>query len=253
MPTGNDSSPYYSNGLLEELCEENLKKLKADPNNVTLRLNLAKAYSRLGRFDEAIQELKTCITVNSLPEYWNELGKTYLNAGGYKEATEAFEKVLEKQPKWPDTFFHNALAYRSMGELEKADALLQKAITLNPRYREALNQRAEILEALGNKDEALHYYKKVIALFFSEYQFNESEDYKYDLSVLFDNPEFVDESIKRLRNFVQKNPAFADAHYKLGLALQEKGMKNEAMLCFRRALEINPHFETARKCFWKRT
>ncbi|MBF0408853.1 MAG: tetratricopeptide repeat protein [Candidatus Riflebacteria bacterium] len=246
------SQSYYSNGLLEELCEENQKKLLADPKNTTLRCNLAKAYSRLGRFDDAIVEFKTCIDIDPRPEYYNELGKTYLNAGRYEEATATFEIVLEKNARWPDTFLHYALTRRSTGDLEKADQLLQQALVLNPRYREALNQRAEILEALGKKDEALHEYKKVIALFFSEYQFNETEDYKYDLSVLFDNPEFVDEAIRRLKNFVQKNPAFADAHYKLGLALQAKGEKTEAMICFRRALEINPQFEIARKCFWNK-
>ena len=35
-------------------------------------------------------------------------------------------------------------------------------------------------------------------------------------------------------------------------ALEAKGLKNEAMLAFRRALEINPRYEIARKCFWKR-
>ncbi|MBF0498526.1 MAG: tetratricopeptide repeat protein [Candidatus Riflebacteria bacterium] len=243
---------YYSEGLLEELCEENLKKLQADPENTTLRWNLARGYARLGKQSEAIKEFKTCIEQNPQPEYWNDLGKSYLNAGQYQDAIDAFKEVLGRNCRWPDTLFHLALAHRSLGELDKADFQLQEAIRLNPKYREALNQHAEILEALNRKDEALHAYKMVIALFYSEFQLQEAEDYKYDLSVLFENPELIDESIRQLQRFVSKNPGYADGHYKLGLAFQAHGKKNEAMRAFRRALEINPHYETARKCFWKR-
>lgn len=242
---------YYSEGLLEELCEENRKKLLADPDNSSLRWNYAKALSRLGKLDDAIVEFEKCLKSNPQPEYANDLGKTLLNAGRYPESIDAFQKVLSLH-RWPDTLFHLALAYRSLGKLEEAEFMLKEAIGFNPRYREALNQRAEILEALGRKDEALHEYKKVIALFYSEYQLGEAEDYKYDLSVLLDNPELIDESIRQLERFVHKNPAYADGHYKLGLAYAAKGRQKEAMLCFRKALEINPQYETARKCFWKR-
>ncbi|MFZ2956775.1 MAG: tetratricopeptide repeat protein [Candidatus Ozemobacteraceae bacterium] len=252
MSSENSFQSYYSEGLLEELCEENLKKLLADPENTTLRWNLARTYARLGKHEEAIREYRACIEKNPQPEYLNDLGKSFLNAGLYQESIGSFKEVLGRNCRWPDTLFHLALAHRSLGELDQADFLLQEAVKLNPRYREALNQRAEILEALNRKDEALHAYKMVIALFYSEFQLQEGEDYKYDLSVLLDNPELIDESIRQLQRFVAKNPGYADGHYKLGLALQARGLKNEAMHSFRRALEINPHFETARKCFWKR-
>jgi cytochrome c-type biogenesis protein CcmH/NrfG len=71
------------------------------------------------------------------------------------------------------------------------------------------------------------------------------------MSVLFDNEELTEELIRQLRRHVQKFPGYADGYYKLGQALEAKGLKNEAMMAFRKALEINPSYETARKCFWK--
>lgn len=243
---------YYSEGLLEEICEENRKKLETDPDNHMLRCNFANALAQLGRHEEAIKQYRICISSNSSPEYLNNLGKALLNAGLYEDAISTFEEVVKKNLRWPDTFFNLGCAYRGKGDLLKADELLREAISMNHRYREALNERAQILEALDRKDEALYEYKKVIALFFAEYQLQDVDAYNYDLSVLFDNQDLIEESIRQLRRFIQKNPGFADAYYKLGLAFEAKGLKNEAMMAFRKALEINPRYETARKSFWKR-
>ncbi len=252
MPSFSQQS-YYSQGLLEEIVLENRKKLSTDPENVTLRGNLAVALAKLGKLEDAILEFKICLEKAASPEIWNNLGKTYLNAGRYEEAINALSEVINRNYRWPDTYFNIALAFRGKGDLMGAEKHLQEAIKINPKYREAIHEMAEILEALNRKDEAMLEYKKVIALFFSEYQFNDPGDYSYDLTVLFNNSELVEESIRRLRQFVQKFPAFADAHYKLGLALEAKGLKGEALLSFRKALEINPRYETARKSFWKRS
>ena len=246
------NSSYYSPCLLEELCEENRKKLRIDPDNHNLRCSLANALAQLGRLEEALSEYKQTIERHATPEYWNNYGKALLNTGKYEEAIAAFSEVLKAGCRWPDAHYHTGMAYHGKGDLEKADELLKEAVTLNPKYREALNERAQVLEALGRKDDAVTEYKKVIALFFSEYQMEDTEAYNYELSVLFDSPDLVEESIRQLRRFVQKYPGFADGFYKLGQALEAKGLKNEAMMAYRKALEINPRYETARKSFWKR-
>ncbi len=249
--TDSYSKSYYSEGLLEEAIEENRKKLEADPGNHMLRYSLANSLQRMGDLDEAIEQYKKCVETSPTSEYWNNLGKALLNAGKYEEAHDAFKQVLAKN-KWPDAYFYQALALRSMGKVEEALAQLTEAVKINPKYREALNERAHILEALDRKDEALTEYKKVIALFFAEYQARDTEDYCYETAVLLDNNDLIDELIRQLRQHIQKYPGFADGYYKLGQALEAKGLRNEAMMAFRRALEINPSYETARKCFWKR-
>lgn len=242
---------YYSEGLLEEAVQENQKKLESDPDNHMLRCSLANGLSRLGRFEDAISHYRKCISIQPSTEYFNNLGKALLNAGKYEEAIEAFSSVI-REKRWPDAFYNIAQAHRSLGQLERANENLLEAIKINPKYREALNERAHILEALDRKDEALTEYKKVIALFFAEYQASEAEVYNYEMSVLLDNSELVEELIRQLRRYIQKFPGYADGYYKLGQALEAKGLRNEAMLAFRKALEINPSYETARKCFWKR-
>lgn len=249
--TESDSKSYYSEGLLEEAIQENQRKLEAEPNNHVLRCSLANSLQRIGKLEEAISEYKKCVALSPSSEYWNNLGKALLNSGQYEEACKSFNEVIAKN-KWPDAYFHLALALRSLGKVEEALVQLNESVKLNPKYREALNARAQILESLDKKDEALNEYKKVIALFFSEYQARDTEDYCYETAVLLDNNDLVDELIRQLRQHIQKFPGFADGYYKLGQALEAKGLRNEAMMAFRRALEINPNYEIARKSFWKR-
>ncbi len=244
-------SSYYSEGLLEEAIQENQRKLESDPNNHMLRCSLANSFFRIGKIDEAIKEYRKCIDIAPSSEYWNNLGKALLNAGQYADAVNAFNQVLTKN-NWPDAHFHLALAYKNSGKSEEALEQLNEALKSNPKYREAINEKAQILEALNRKDEALVEYKKVIALFFSEYQARDTEDYCYETAVLLDNNDLVDELIRQLRQHIQKYPGFADGYYKLGQALEAKGLRNEAMMAFRKALEINPSYEIARKSFWKR-
>lgn len=245
------SKSYYSEGLLEEFIQETWKKLEQNPNDHHLRCSLANALAKNGKLDKAIEQYQQCIDQTPSPEYLNNLGKALLNAGRYQEGIKAFEQVTTLC-NWPDAYFNLAQAHRSLGDLTKACAMLEKALEINPKYREALNERAHILEALDQKDEALKDYKKVIALFFAEYQAHDAEVYNYEMSVLLDNPDLVEELIRQLHKHIQKFPGFADGYYKLGQALEAKGLKTEAMLMFRKALEINPSYETARKCFWKR-
>ncbi len=243
---------YYSQGLVEEVAEELEKQLKSDPDNVQLRFSLANVYLRQGNPEAAVREFETCVARQPTPELQSSLGKAALAAGDYEKASKAFVAVAALQPRWPDVQYNMGLVARSLGNTDQALEHFSKAVELNPRYREALYERAQLLEELGRGDEALVDYKRVIALFFAEFQFSDSNAFRYDISVLFNNPELLDESIRQLRRLVDKHPGFADAHHKLGQALQAKGLDREAALSFRRALEINPRYETARKAFWKK-
>jgi len=51
----------------------------------------------------------------------------------------------------------------------------------------------------------------------------------------------VDEAITCYRRALELNPNYADAYNNLGLTFKEKGELDEAITCYRRALELNPN------------
>ena len=52
----------------------------------------------------------------------------------------------------------------------------------------------------------------------------------------------LDEAIACYRRALELQPQFVEAHFNLGNALIEQGQIAEAMACFRRAVQLNPDY-----------
>ena len=50
----------------------------------------------------------------------------------------------------------------------------------------------------------------------------------------------VDEAIACFRKAIELDPKFAFAHVNLGIALKDKGQMDEAIACYREAIELDP-------------
>jgi Flp pilus assembly protein TadD len=57
----------------------------------------------------------------------------------------------------------------------------------------------------------------------------------------------VDAAIAQFRSAIQSEPNYAAAHFELGLALNQKGQKDDANKEFQRAGELDPHLMAPRK------
>ncbi len=50
----------------------------------------------------------------------------------------------------------------------------------------------------------------------------------------------LEEAIDCYRRAIELNPKFASAHISLGIVLMEKGQLDESIVCFQRAIELDP-------------
>ena len=89
--------------------------------------------------------------------------------------------------------------------MQKAINSYEKAIELNPNYPEAYNNLGNILQELGDSNEAKKCLEKAIEL----------------------------------------NPNYGTAYNNLGNVLQELGDSNEGKICFEKAIKLNPNFIAA--------
>ena len=55
----------------------------------------------------------------------------------------------------------------------------------------------------------------------------------------------LDEAVACFRDALDRSPDFVEAHYNLGVALAERGRPDEAAVCYRRTLELRPGFAEA--------
>jgi tetratricopeptide (TPR) repeat protein len=74
----------------------------------------------------------------------------------------AFQAV-RMHPHYADLHYFTASAAFELGKLTDAEALLQRALELNPKYREALILSARVAQAAENRDRAIRYLNLGIA------------------------------------------------------------------------------------------
>lgn len=146
--------------------------LSLDPQNLNIRYSLASTYRDKGNLDEALLRYKKID--NEHPDYpnlHNDLGDIYIHQGKKKEALEEYsreigysrQKILAKPN---DAVILNNLAYalNGSGSYSEAKAVIEKALSLEPNYRQAQLTLAKIYESLGKADESVAILTKAKAL-----------------------------------------------------------------------------------------
>ena len=125
-----------------------------------LRMYIAKAHNNIGRafakqknFDMAIAHYNKALEIN--PDFANtyyNLGNVFLRRGELEEAIKHYTKALDLAPDLPEAHLNMGNALFKQGKLEEAIAYYNKAIKVRPDYREAL-QNLQHAQSLREKRE----------------------------------------------------------------------------------------------------
>ena len=107
--------------------EQYQRTLELDPNYAAARQNLAAVYTELGRYDEALAELKKLGPLGDHPVVLAELGRTYALSGRRKEALRARGRIeaLSKR-SYVSSYWAAALSV-ALGDNDQALARLEQA------------------------------------------------------------------------------------------------------------------------------
>jgi type IV pilus biogenesis/stability protein PilW len=95
------------------------------------RCNKGQALFRLGRRDEGLAELKTCLSL--APRYCRghrELGRIQLEEGRLKEALDSFGRYTELCDKSADAWYQLGLAQMKLGEPDRAREAFERCAML---------------------------------------------------------------------------------------------------------------------------
>lgn len=208
--TPDDPVPAYNFGVMlqalgrsDEACDQYRQALYADPRLTQAHNNLGNLHYAANRLGEAARCYEQALAFDAtLFEAHYNLGLIAEKQGNLAAAEGHFRDTLRVQP----TF---APAYFSMGNVTGLDryrpdvavSWYEKALALRPAYLEALYNLGCSHEKLGQADQAIEYYYKVLAL-------------------KQDNP--------------TARALFSDAHFNLGQLLYKKGRIAEWVENFRR-------------------
>ncbi|HEY9206999.1 MAG TPA: tetratricopeptide repeat protein [Candidatus Methanoperedens sp.] len=156
---------YDRIGRYDEAIEELQCALKLDPGYIEAHNNLAIIYEHTGRIDEAIAELEHALRLNpQFAEAHCNLGNVYAGAGRLEEGIKELKEALLIKPGYAPA--HNALGniFAEQGKEQDAIEKFQEAIKIDPAYAPARNNLGNIYAGQGKYDEALREFEEALRL-----------------------------------------------------------------------------------------
>jgi tetratricopeptide (TPR) repeat protein len=200
-----------------KLCGDELRFWRDDlgknPTSWFVWNNLACAYQRAGRYDEAIRCGRQAVQL--YPDEglnWYVLGNGYFGRGlveqdataarqQYDRAIACYEKAIERHPVEPARIYDNwAEVYVKTGRDDLAVTCFGKAIAARPKSGTAYFNRGNAYAHLGQRDQAIEDYSQAIEL----------------------------------------KPRFPEAYLNRGRMLADAGRLDEAINDYSRAIELKP-------------
>jgi predicted O-linked N-acetylglucosamine transferase (SPINDLY family) len=132
--------------------------LQADPANAPGWQGLAVLLHKRGQHEEAIRAIDRALELNPQEAgFWNNRGVLLKPLGAPKnpERIAAYEKAVALNPRFKEAYSNLADALMNDGRFEDAQAALDRALAIDPGYSGALINRANLLKLQGKKKEAL--------------------------------------------------------------------------------------------------
>lgn len=127
----------------------------------------ALALERAGRHEEAEDAYRRLLVLYpDLPDTWFNLALLQRRAGRFEAALDSYQQALDRGITQPEEVHLNrGVIYADcLRRDEAAAAELRTALQLNPRYVPALLNLANLQEDLGQRDEALRTYERLLAV-----------------------------------------------------------------------------------------
>lgn len=191
------------------------------------------------------------------------LGVLALRAGRFDAAIEHLHRAVEIQPSNAAYLINLGTAFAGQKRLDDAISCFRRALELTPEIADAHNNLGVALQQQGQLDEAVASYRRALELRpeFADAHKNlanalstvaatrapieKAVGYFIDSGIELRIQGKVDEAIACYRRALEQNPGSMEAHYNLGEALQAQGKLDSAAASYRRALELSPDYSAA--------
>lgn len=157
----NETDPAW----LKKHFEELKKKREADPNSLTLKMEMAAFLTHLPKQDRTAQELTAALVlmqeaarqVQDYPRVFVLLGNAYLLLDNALDASQILSAAVKLNVSDVEAYQLLALAYNSLQEPSKASASALEALKYAPNDAEAWREAAYINEKNGNHIDAINF------------------------------------------------------------------------------------------------
>jgi tetratricopeptide (TPR) repeat protein len=175
----------------------------------------------------------TRVTPNSVSPYI-AMGVALGEKGDIKGAAECFKKALKINPDRIDAHINLGKIFADQGKYDEAISHYNKVLQIDPNEVSAYVHMGVMLTKQGRIDEAMTLYRKAI-----ERNIQYPAPLYAGLGTLSLQQGMVDEAINELKMALMLKPD-ATILNNLGTALTIKGKNDEAMECYKKAIQLAP-------------
>lgn len=226
--------------LLETLWQ---RELKFNPANIAAHANLASILQKKKQYDDAMREYKAAEQLaNQDPRTPFDIKRTIrLNMGTLMQETgkpdqamEAYNTVLQVEPKNPLALYYKATLLRDTGKTAEAVATYFKVLDADPKNADTHEDLIALLfdpkYAEQTKPALAQYAQRV----------SDNADIQARVGETFHQRKEYERAVEYYRKALALNPKLAGVQANLGAALQAMGKTEEATLALKRAAELDP-------------
>ncbi len=197
-----------------------------------------------------------------------EIGATRNYLAVWKDSETLYRHMIRLAPDAAVPYFESGCTLREQGRMAQARREFRLAVDLNPRYPQAHNNLAKVLELKGDIDGAIRHFRAALKLKPDhESHFNLAGAYirarqtetavdhykkaiaiKNDYHLAHNNlaaaltlQKKYAEAVVYYENAIRIRPEYADAHRNYGITLLQMGREEKAVYHLKKAVQINPN------------
>lgn len=226
--------------------EQMLEAIKAHPDSLLLRENLAQYHRENNQYKKALEVVKEVILKDSInARFWDIKGTLELESGDTTAALISYERSVDIDPL-PEVVISLGVLYaqtRNPMSIGIADGLMQASKAA--AAKEALFIKGLYYSYIGDKKTAVQFFDKCIAL---NYTFMEAHREK---GVALYEAGWYEEAYKTLDKAVTIQNNFDEGYYFMGRCLEKLNKPVEAIQMYERALLYDPNYIEAKDALAK--
>jgi tetratricopeptide (TPR) repeat protein len=225
------------------------------PEYVAVPVNLGNIFLELNRLDEASESFRVALAIEgNNPATHYGLGQVAMARRNYAEAVKHFEKTLAAAPGATRVHYSLAMAYRGLGDTEKARAHLARQGSVGVRVSDPLVDGLQELvqgerlflsrgklafEAQRYADAVVEFRKAVVAM-------PDSVTARVNLGAALSQVGDLKGAAEQFTEAIRLEPGKANAHYNLAVLLARENKHEDAIGHLRSALSVEPGDVAAR-------
>lgn len=231
---------YFMNGDVGNSYSCLQKALKIAPDNLEALLKMGEISFYSKDYDRALETLSkvTKIEKDNRTAHFMK-GFIYKEKGDTAAAVQLFRRVIELYPDYEPAYEELGLIYAQEKNI-LAEEYLTTAIQLEPKNINALYALAMLYQEIEQPDKATELYVRILEVDpQNKYAWHNRG---YMEMLLYED---YDNAIDFFTKAIDADNQYIEAHTNRGYAYELKGDRNNARICYKTALQIDPNYEPA--------